>query len=145
MHVQQVERIELGHLGHARGQRQVVRRKLEQRITGDRNLVIEDAVVAAGEPEGLGVGDEVDFVAECGQLDAQLRGDHARAAVSGITRDADAHEDILVECGCEKRHNSAKRQGYGCFQKLKGLPNSVEAPQDLDPPWWIQDETGCLL
>ena len=43
VHVEQVEFVELGHLRHARGQRQIVGRELEERIAGDRDLVIKDA------------------------------------------------------------------------------------------------------
>ena len=64
--VEQVELVELGDLSHARGQGQVVGGKLEERIIGDGDLVIEDAVVAAVEAKGLRVGDEVDLVAEGG-------------------------------------------------------------------------------
>ena len=98
MHVQQIQRIQLGDLGHPRGQRQVVGRKLEERVTGDRNLVVGDAVIAPAQPEGLRIGDEVHLVAQRGQLDAQLRGHHARTAVGGITGNADAHI-FLVACG----------------------------------------------
>ena len=83
MHVQQIQRIQLGDLGHPRGQRQIIGRELEERVTGDGNLVIEDAVVAPAQPEGLRIGDEVHLVAQRGKLDAQLRGHHARTAVGG--------------------------------------------------------------
>ena len=92
MHVKQVQFVQLRHLGHARGQRQVVGRKLEQRIARDRNLVIDDAVVPPAQPKGLRIRNEVDFVAPRGQFDAQLRGHHARTAVGGITSNADAHD-----------------------------------------------------
>ena len=91
MHMQQIQLVKLGDLRHPRGQRQIVRRKLEERIAGDRNLVILNAVVAPAQPEGLRIGDEVNLVAQRGQFDAQFRSHHARTAVGGITRDADAH------------------------------------------------------
>ena len=75
--MQQVKLMEFSNLGHARGQRQVVGRELEERIAGDGNLVVVDAVVASAEPEGLRVGDEMHFVAEGGQFDAQFRGHDA--------------------------------------------------------------------
>ncbi len=46
---------------------------------------------AAGEAEGLRVGDEVDLVAAGGEFDAEFGGDNAAAAVGGITGDADLH------------------------------------------------------
>ena len=45
VHVQQVEIVELGDFSHARGQRQIVRRIVEQRITGDFYFVIVDVRV----------------------------------------------------------------------------------------------------
>ena len=64
MDVQQVEIVEFGDLGHARGESEIVGREFKERITGDRHLVIEDAVVATAEAEGRRVGDEVHLVAE---------------------------------------------------------------------------------
>ena len=100
VHVEQIKLVEISHFRHARGQRQIVGRELEQRVVGDRNLVIEDAAVAPIQPEGLRVGDEVHLMAEGSQLDAEFGGDNTRAAVGGITRDADTHMDILVGAGC---------------------------------------------
>ena len=115
VHVQQIERVVLRHFGHARGQRQIVRRKLEERVTGDGNLVIEDAVVAPAQAEWLRVGDEVDLVAESGQLDAQLRGDNAGASVGGITRDPDAHDAFLDANFRAERYEPLKRIKSVCF------------------------------
>jgi hypothetical protein len=50
-----------------------------------------NAIVTPAQAEGLGVGDKVDLVTECGELNAQFRRDNARASVSGITRNPDAH------------------------------------------------------
>ena len=61
--VQQVEVVALRHLGHARRQRQAVRRVLEQRVVGDLDLVIVDARRVRIQPDRVGVGDEVDLVA----------------------------------------------------------------------------------
>ena len=91
VHVQEIERVELGDLGHARGKGEVVGRVLEERIVRDRDLVIVDVVLAAVEAEGLRVGDEVDLVAARGEFDAELGGDDAAAAVGGIAGDADLH------------------------------------------------------
>ena len=46
VHMQQVKFAEFSHFGHPRGQRQVVGRELEERVAGDRNLVVMNAVVA---------------------------------------------------------------------------------------------------
>ena len=89
VNVEQVERVELGDLGHARGQRQVVGRMLEQRVVVDIDLVEVDVGFAAVQAERRRRGDEVDFVAARGKLDAELGGDDAAAAVGGVAGDAD--------------------------------------------------------
>src|SRR5712691_10910862 len=53
--------------------------------------MIIDAGDAGVQPDGIGVGDEVHFVAAVGQLQAELGGDDAAAPVSGIACDADFH------------------------------------------------------
>jgi hypothetical protein len=75
--VKQVKAVELGHFRHARGEGQIVGWKLEERIAGDRHLVIKDPLVAAGQAEGLRVRDEVDFVAQRSQFDAKFGGHYA--------------------------------------------------------------------
>ena len=72
------------------GEREVVGRVLEERVVEELNLVKMDVGLAPGEPEGRGGGDEVDVVAACGELNAELRGDDPGAAVGGIAGDADA-------------------------------------------------------
>src|ERR1035437_3995452 len=96
MHVQQVKFMEFSNFGHPRRQRQIVGWKLEERIAGDMNLVIVDAVVPSAEPERLRIGNEVHLMSERGQFDAQFRGHHARAAVGGITGNANAHKPFSV-------------------------------------------------
>ena len=73
VHVQQIEIVNLGDLGHARRQRQIVRRIFEQRITRDLNLVIVNVGLRLGQPDGLRIGDEVDFMAALRQLQSQAR------------------------------------------------------------------------
>ena len=90
--VEQVEQIILGYFGHARGEGKIVGRKLEEGIVRDRNFVVEDAGFAAGEAKGLGIADEVNFMAERSQFNAEFRGDHSAAAVGGVTRNSDAHK-----------------------------------------------------
>ena len=92
VHVQEVERVDLGDLGHARGKREVVGRVLEERIVRDRDLVIADVFFAAVEAKGLRVGDEMHLVAARRELDAELGGDNAGAAVGGVAGDADLHK-----------------------------------------------------
>jgi hypothetical protein len=58
--------------------------------------VIEDAVVAAVEAERLRIGDEMDFVAENREFNAQLSGDNSRAAVRGVAGDSYAHDAFLI-------------------------------------------------
>ncbi len=70
MHVQQVQSVRPHHFVHSHGEREIVRRILEQRIPADINLVEIDARKERGEPEWLLVGDEVDLVAAPGQRDA---------------------------------------------------------------------------
>ncbi len=90
--VQEIEGVDLGDLGHAGGEREVVGRVLEERVVGDGDLVVADVGFAAVEAEGLRVGDEVDLVAARGELDAELGGDNAGTAVGGIAGDADLHK-----------------------------------------------------
>jgi hypothetical protein len=92
MNVEQVEVVELGNFGHARGKGEVVGRVLEEWVVGDGDFVETDVGFAAGEAEGRLVGDEVDVVAARGELDAELGGNDAGTAVGGIAGDADFHK-----------------------------------------------------
>ena len=100
VHVEQVELVELRNFSHAAGEGEVVRRVLEEGVVGDGDFVKEDAVLAAGEAEGLLVGDEVDLVAAGGELDTELCGDDAGAAVGGVAGDADLHEVQFPSRAC---------------------------------------------
>ena len=91
VHVQQIKVVKFGHFRHARGQRQIVRRILEQRIAGDFHFVIVNVGMRAAQPDGLGIGNEVNFVAALRQFEPQLGCDHAAAAVGRIAGDADFH------------------------------------------------------
>ncbi len=91
VHVQQIQVVIVRHLGHARRQRQAVRRILEQRIVGNFHFVIVDARSPRIQADRIRVGDEVDFVPALGQLQAQFGGHDAAAAVGGIAGDSDFH------------------------------------------------------
>ena len=91
VHVQQVEIVELRDLGHARRQRQIVRRIVEQRIAGNFHFVIVDVRFLAPQPDGLRVGNEMDLVSALRQLQTEFRGDDSAAAVRRITGDSDLH------------------------------------------------------
>src|SRR5665213_861029 len=89
VHMQQVELIELGHLCHARCQREIVRRVLEERILIHLDLVKANICLTAAQPEGRGRGDEVYFVSARGQFNTQLRRDDSAATVGRVAGDAD--------------------------------------------------------
>jgi hypothetical protein len=91
VHVQKVEIVQLGDLSHAGGQRQIVGRIIEERITRYFDFVIMNVRFLAAQPDGLGIGDEMNLVAALGQLQTEFRGYHAAAAVGGITGDANLH------------------------------------------------------
>ena len=78
-------------LVHAHGEREVVRRILEQRIPADVHLVEEDARQEHRQAERLLVGDEMDLVPARGERDAELGRHGAGAAVRRIAGDADPH------------------------------------------------------
>ena len=91
VNVQQIEVVIFRDLRHARRQGQRVRRKFKQRIVRDRDLVKMNSLFATAESKRLRVRDEMNVVAAIGQLDSQLRGDYATAAIRRITGDADFH------------------------------------------------------
>ena len=57
--------------GH--GQGQGIRGMFKERVSVHLDFVEEDPLIEVLQAEGLGVGDEVDLVAPCGQIDPQLR------------------------------------------------------------------------
>src|SRR5580698_5790831 len=94
--MEQIEIVELGYLSHARRQSKVVGREFEERIAGNGDFVVVNAVVASAEAEGLRVGNEMDLVPRSREFDAKFRGHHARAAIGGIAGDADAHAGAVL-------------------------------------------------
>ncbi len=91
VHVQQVEIVQLRDLRHACGQRQIVRRIIEQRVARYFDLVVMNVGFLAAQPDGLSIGDEMNLVAALGQFQTEFRSHHAAAAVGGITSDANLH------------------------------------------------------
>ena len=91
VHVQKVEAIELGDFRHARGQRQIVGRIIEQWITRNIHLVVVDVGMQFGESDGLGIGDEMNFVPTMGQFQPELGSNHPAATVCRIAGNPDLH------------------------------------------------------
>src|SRR6266853_3807441 len=91
MHMQEIKVVKLGHFSHAGGQRQVVRRVLEQRVARNFHFVIVNIRMGATQPNRLGVRNEVNFVVTLGQFHPQFGRDHAAASIGGIAGDADFH------------------------------------------------------
>jgi hypothetical protein len=48
----------------------------------------------AAQPDGLRVGNEMNFVAPLGQFESEFRSHHAAAAVRGITSDPNLHAKL---------------------------------------------------
>src|SRR5712691_9341772 len=65
---------------------------IEERIRDDLDFVKEDVRVAGVHADGRRITDEMNVVTARGELLAQLRSDHAGAAIRWITCNADAHE-----------------------------------------------------
>ena len=98
MRVNQVELFEPRHFHHLARQRHRVERKLEERIGGHLDLMIENVVeimffrrANAGEPHRQRVGNKMDLMSALGERLSQFGRDHARAAIRGITGDSDVH------------------------------------------------------
>src|SRR5215467_7451723 len=91
VHVQDIEVIDLRHLRHARGQCQVIRRVLEQRVLRNGDLVEENLRLLRVQPDGLLVCDEMHLMAARCQLDPKLGTDYSTATIGGITGDAYPH------------------------------------------------------
>src|SRR5580698_4873622 len=93
VNVEKIKIVKLRDLGHTGGEREIVRRVVEERITSDFDFVIMDVVLRAAQANGLSVGDEVNFVAALRQFQAEFGGDDAAAAVGGISGNSNLHEE----------------------------------------------------
>ena len=94
VHVQQLDAVGPHRVGHLRGERQRVRRVLEQRVGRDGHLVEGDAGRHAPEPVRQRVADEVHLVAAAGHREAELGGDRPGAAHRRIAGHADLHRPL---------------------------------------------------
>ena len=100
--VEEIETVPLGDFGHAGGEGEVVGRVLKEGIVEELDLVEVDVGLAAGKTERRRRGDEVDFVAAGGELNAEFGGDDAGAPVGGVAGDADLERAMgcgVVCCG----------------------------------------------
>ena len=75
----------------AHGQREIVRRVLEQRIPPDIDFMEVDARLEHRQPERLLIRNEVHLVPAGRERDAKLGRDGPGAAVGGVARDANVH------------------------------------------------------
>src|SRR5262245_38196021 len=90
VNVEDIQLLRLGNFGHAGGEGETIGRKLEERIRRYFDFVIVNALVAGGETDGVGVGNEVNLVTARGEFHTEFRGDDAASAVGGITGDSDS-------------------------------------------------------
>jgi len=122
VHMHEVEALAHRHLVLLDGQRERVRgRLLEERVLHLRDLVKRHALGEPAEPERARVGDEVDLVAAPRQLEAQLGGNSARAAVRRIAGDADSH---AAAADCQRlRIKSASTEGSSVASKVHTAPS----------------------
>ena len=95
MNVKQVERFFLKDLKHFRGERQGIRRMIEQRVGDHGCLVKMNVGIILIHANGRGIGDEVDVVSAGGKLLAKFGCHDAGAAICGIAGDADSHSEDL--------------------------------------------------
>ena len=89
MDVEEVEPFPDGGVMHGGGEREAVGRVVEEGVGRDLDLVVVDPLDEVGEPERLGVGDEMDLVPAPGEREPELGGDDAGAPVDGVAGDAD--------------------------------------------------------
>src|SRR5207253_8495772 len=92
VHMQDLELLVVGYLGHLRRQCERVRRiRIEKWIRRYCDFVKMHAFVKDVQPRRQRVADEVNVIAAPREGDAELRRHHAGAAERWITRDADSH------------------------------------------------------
>src|SRR5450756_3117314 len=92
--VQQLEPVALDDFVHAHRESEIVRRKLEERITADIYFVEKNARQERWKPEWLAIRDEVDFVSALRQRDAELGRYCAGPSVRLVTGDAYVHSAL---------------------------------------------------
>jgi len=69
---------------------------VKERVGNHLHFVKVEALTVEAQADRRCIANEVDLVAARGELDAELRGDDAGAAVSGVASDADAHGGRFV-------------------------------------------------
>src|SRR6266478_522902 len=92
VNVEQVERFGFEDFQHLCGEGEGVGRMVEERVGHDFDFVEMDVRIVGVHADRRGVTDEMNVVAAGGEFHAEFGGDDARAAVSGVTGDADAHK-----------------------------------------------------
>ena len=137
MNVEDVEGFGLEDLQHFCGEREGIRRVVEERVRGDLDFVEVNVRVVGVHADGRGVGDEVHVVAAGGELLAKLGRDDTGAAVGGIAGNADAHGrgplphvpdgtvgDVIVS------HSIDRNRGQACVKVDDGQSTEGQAAGD---------------
>lgn len=91
MDVEDVQGFGLENFQHFYGEGEGVGGVIKEGIGNDGGLVEMDSRVVGVHADRRGVGDEVNVVPPGGEFLAQLGGDNAGAAVSGVASDANTH------------------------------------------------------
>jgi hypothetical protein len=91
--------------------------------------MVVDSLDEIGQPERLGVRDEMDLMAASGKRDAQFGRDDAGAAVDGVTRDADLQGTSL-----------RTRMMIRCFNSARG---AVASSQTAPGGSWCRSQVSC--
>ena len=121
MHVQDVEVIDLRHLRHARGQRQIVRRIFEQRILRNRNFMKQDVRMIAIQPDGLLVGNKMHLMSPGSKFNAQLRPDHPAASAGRIISNANFHTFSFAITNSKTSDSQNPPRRHGGMEKTKSF------------------------
>src|ERR1700733_8345542 len=111
--MEQVESVRQDDLVHAHGERQVVRRVLEERVSADVDFVEVNPRQKGGQSERLLIRDEVDLVAALREGDAKLGRYGARATIGGIAGDPDVHWTALSARVQRRIHARASATEWG--------------------------------